>query len=306
MAWTRDKLLDLISSLRTYSSASGAAPHKPLLLLLAFARLQNRRPRWYPYAEAKDELGDLLAVHNPTGNRSPEHPFWRLRNDQDEQLGGLWVLQGAASLQAAMDAGAAGRSDRQLLDGEARGGFPLELQEFLEAHPGVVNDAVELVLDLHFGRSYHEELLDAVGMPFVHEHDRDEVGPTRRAPGFRKQVLQAYNYACAFCGYDGRVGQVSLGIEAAHIRWHSRGGPDSVDNGMALCSFHHKAFDTRGVLGISDDLRILVSAAVNWRAGIGAPLLDLDGQELRIPRNTSSQPDRVFIRWHRKHLFGRP
>ena len=35
-------------------------------------------------------------------------------------------------------------------------------------------------------------------------------------------------------------------------------------------------------------------------------LLDLDGQELRIPRNTSSQPDRVFIRGHRKHLFGRP
>jgi HNH endonuclease len=36
---------------------------------------------------------------------------------------------------------------------------------------------------------------------------------------------------------------VSVGIEAAHVQWFNFGGPDSLDNGLALCSLHHKLFD---------------------------------------------------------------
>jgi putative restriction endonuclease len=36
------------------------------------------------------------------------------------------------------------------------------------------------------------------------------------------------------------------------------GGPDDVDNGLCLCSLHHKLFD-KGVLGVDDGHRILVS-----------------------------------------------
>lgn len=74
----------------------------------------------------------------------------------------------------------------------------------------------------------------------------------------RELVLTAYEYRCAFCGYDGRIDAVPVGLEAAHVRWWAFGGPDDVDNGLCLCSLHHKLFD-RGVLGIGDDHRILVS-----------------------------------------------
>ena len=37
--------------------------------------------------------------------------------------------------------------------------------------------------------------------------------------------------------------QETLGIEAAHIKWHQAGGPDTEDNGLALCTLHHKRFD---------------------------------------------------------------
>ncbi|GAA3773075.1 hypothetical protein GCM10022403_005280 [Streptomyces coacervatus] len=54
------------------------------------------------------------------------------------------------------------------------------------------------------------------------------------------------------------IGTVPVGLEAAHVRWWACDGPDDVDNGLCLCSLHHKLFD-KGVLGIGDGHRILVS-----------------------------------------------
>jgi len=59
----------------------------------------------------------------------------------------------------------------------------------------------------------------------------------------------------AFCGYDGQVGGATVGVEAAHVRWFSFDGPDSLDNGLALCVLHHKLFDL-GALGL--DLALCV------------------------------------------------
>jgi HNH endonuclease len=63
----------------------------------------------------------------------------------------------------------------------------------------------------------------------------------RRSGAFCNDVLKAYGHCCAVCGYDVRVGRAVLGLEAAHIKWFQAGGPDAVDNGVALCSIHHKA-----------------------------------------------------------------
>ncbi|CAM5703108.1 HNH nuclease domain-containing protein OS=Streptomyces fumanus OX=67302 GN=GCM10018772_60250 PE=4 SV=1 [Streptomyces fumanus] len=73
-----------------------------------------------------------------------------------------------------------------------------------------------------------------------------------------QRLLTAYEYRCTFCGYDGRIGAVPVGLEAAHVRWWALGGPDEVENGLCLCSLHHKLFD-KGVLGVDDGQRILVS-----------------------------------------------
>ncbi|MHB1445630.1 MAG: HNH endonuclease [Acidimicrobiales bacterium] len=74
-----------------------------------------------------------------------------------------------------------------------------------------------------------------------------EVGPVskprRRDPAFREQVLLAYEYRCAFCGFDGQLGREAVAIDAAHVRWWAAAGPDDVANGLALCSLHHKLFD---------------------------------------------------------------
>src|SRR6185503_19127739 len=85
-----------------------------------------------------------------------------------------------------------------------------------------------------------QDILDAVGLDLSLT---ETVTRRKRDPAFRGRVLTAYEYACAVCGFDVRLGGHALGLEAAHIQWHQAGGPDVEPNGLALCSLHHKAFD---------------------------------------------------------------
>jgi hypothetical protein len=54
----------------------------------------------------------------------------------------------------------------------------------------------------------------------------------KRDPQFRKRILTAYEYRCAVCGFDVRLGIVSIALDAAHIFWHQAGGPDRESNGL--------------------------------------------------------------------------
>ncbi|GAA1332524.1 hypothetical protein GCM10009660_07110 [Catellatospora bangladeshensis] len=78
----------------------------------------------------------------------------------------------------------------------------------------------------------------------------------------------SWDRQCAFCGFDGQLGAATVGVEAAHIRWFAFDGPDTPDNGLALCSLHHKLFD-HGALGLAQDLRITVSAKFTSRTTTG-------------------------------------
>ena len=51
---------------------------------------------------------------------------------------------------------------------------------------------------------------------------------------------------------------MEFALEAAHMQSFRHGGPDTPENGIAMCSLHHKAFD-RGALGLSEEGMILVS-----------------------------------------------
>ena len=74
-----------------------------------------------------------------------------------------------------------------------------------------------------------------------------------RQKGFRRRVLIAYGDQCAVC----RV-QLNL-VQAAHIvPVHVDGSNDLTQNGLALCSNHHQAYDS-GLLGIAPNYHILVN-----------------------------------------------
>jgi putative restriction endonuclease len=83
-------------------------------------------------------------------------------------------------------------------------------------------------------------------------------------------------------------------LDAAHILGdtHPRGEP-VVPNGLALCSIHHRAFDSN-VLGIRPDL--VVEVRPDILAEIDGPMLrhglqEMAGLRLTTPRERALQPD---------------
>lgn len=141
-------------------------------------------------------------------------------------------------------------------------------------------------------------------MPFQFEVERDRVAwlgsRLVRDRLFRRRVVTAYDARCAITGLKLINGGGRAEVEAAHIRPVDRGGPDIVGNGIALSGTAHWMFD-RGLIGIGDDLEILVSRQVNDPDGVRA-LINRNGFA-RAPQRASDRPHPVFLGWHREHVF---
>ena len=78
----------------------------------------------------------------------------------------------------------------------------------------------------------------------------------------KEQPRASSGHRCAVCGFDLRLGSVSIALDAAHIRWHQAAGPDQKNNGLALCVLHHKVFDL-GAFTLNGEGGLLVSDRVN-------------------------------------------
>jgi putative restriction endonuclease len=161
----------------------------------------------------------------------------------------------------------------------------------------------------NFPETVAPEVLEAVGLDPQEVLGASDLLPwpgggrdeRRRDPGWRSAVLEAWDRQCAFCGYDGQFAGASVGIEAAHVRWFAFDGPESLDNGLALCSLHHKLFDL-GVLGLSTALKVMVSARFSARTLAGRAVYDLHGRELS-PRPGTAVPAPGHVSWHAQQVF---
>jgi putative restriction endonuclease len=78
-----------------------------------------------------------------------------------------------------------------------------------------------------------------------------------------------------------------------------------VQNGLALCCLHHKAFD-RGALGVSADLRLLVSADLYGGEPTREWFIRFKGEKLRAPHSAALRPEERFLAWHRREVFRQP
>lgn len=139
---------------------------------------------------------------------------------------------------------------------------------------------------------------------FLHLTARDRVTQlTNRAirdRNFRKSVLRAYGERCAITGLRLINGGGRAEVEAAHIRPVESDGPDIVSNGIALSGTAHWMFD-RGLVGLSDDLRILVSRQANDADAVRS-MINKSGS-LLVPRRLSERPRAEFVAWHRENSF---
>lgn len=122
-----------------------------------------------------------------------------------------------------------------------------------------------------------------------------------REASFRRTVCDAYDDRCAVTRLRIINGGGRSEVQAAHI-WPVRdGGPDVVQNGIALSATVHWLFD-RHLISISDDYRLLVShnkVPPDFRA-----LFARHGKKIHLPSNQKDYPNPNYLARHRETFIG--
>ena len=287
------ELLTRISALNIWKKGDQRAPHKPLLLLLALARINTGQPRLIAFDEIEKKLTTLLEDFGPSrASYYPELPFWHLQSDQ------IWELPNAMGVLTVSGS----VSKKFLRDHQVQAGFTPDVYDVLKGAPELLEQVAMQLLEDNFPASVHQDILDEVGLDFEAIAQTSHQRRAKRDPTFRRRVLEAYDYRCAICSFSVRMENTPIALEAAHIKWFQAGGPDIESNGLALCSLHHKLLD-RGALAISNEHKIVVSEKANGHGGFQEWVLNFDGKPLLKPRNTQYTPKTEFTDWHIREVF---
>lgn len=149
-------------------------------------------------------------------------------------------------------------------------------------------------------------MLGEIGQePFEGPVDRATMLVSRkvRDAKFRRAVLHVYEGRCALTGMRLVNGGGRLETEAAHIMSVGAGGPDAINNGIALSGTVHWMFD-RGLIGLADSGRILLSGKINDRAGV-EKMIYADRQA-RWPSTDAYRPHPRYLAWHRERFGFQP
>ncbi|WP_407212215.1 phosphorothioated DNA-binding restriction endonuclease [Enterobacter hormaechei] len=277
-----------IADITIWRKGEQRAPHKPLLLLYVLAKYQQGHARLFDYGtEVHEQLLSLLERFGPQRKAHyPNMPFWRLKGD------GFWDLKNTEFFSTN---GSKQPPVKELVEHNVAGGFDEEHFALLSKNKNLIGSLAQQILEAHFPESIQEELADEMGF------DIQQIRKVRD-PLFRQQVLRAYNYECAICGFNMRHDNTSVGLEAAHIKWKQFGGPCEIPNGLALCAIHHKAFD-KGSIGLDESMRVLVSEAVNGSGIVGRLFWDFAGKQIALPMGKGNYPGEGFVEWHRREVF---
>ncbi|MFJ9445959.1 phosphorothioated DNA-binding restriction endonuclease [Kitasatospora sp. NPDC101235] len=288
--------LDRVARLRRWTNNGVRAPHKPLLLLYALGSYQQDADRELPYSAVEKELKGLLAEYGPSHATTPAYPFHHLVSD------GVWEVRTKEG------PGSPGSGVGLLRSSGATGRLAPELRTALFEEPALLGRMARVLLDAHFPTSLHADLCEAVGLDLEQAEagivrGADTAARRQRDRRMRELILTAYEFRCAFCGYDGALGASTVGLEAAHVRWWSHDGPDEVDNGLCLCSLHHKLFD-KGVLGLGEGRRILVSDRFVGRSEASRRhVLALSGRPVIGPQPGRPPVANRHREWHARQVF---
>jgi putative restriction endonuclease len=154
---------------------------------------------------------------------------------------------------------------------------------------------------------FQESVMREAPPPDSSTETDDAEGQPGRSSGFRRLILEAYDYQCAACGLRIRLPQLDdlTFVDAAHlIPFSDRdlGGNDHPTNGMALCKNHHWAMD-RSLIAPAPDGDWKVSRFIDPRRSAGeAELHALHQKPLLLPRDDAFHPSPDALQWRLDRL----
>ena len=295
------KLLEAIDNLNVWKRGDERAPHKPLLILYALARQILDPDVEFEFSVIEKDIENLLnefgKPQKKGGRQKPYEPFWRLQKD------GIWEVRSDREIAPDVSGSV---SPVDLRDCNATGFFTAEVAQQIKENPHVALQAAQELLNEHFTEPLRPSVLQRVGFDYgVFSAKKYLAKKTKRDRKFRENVLHAYGYSCAVCGFNLRMKTSPVGLEAAHIKWHQHGGPDTENNGLALCATHHKLLDS-GVMTLSEDYKILLSEWIFDPDRENSFIKEYHKREINLPMNSRHSPATDYIRWHREEVFKEP
>ncbi|XWW46926.1 HNH endonuclease [Fibrella sp. USSR17] len=293
----------------------GPAPHKPVFLLTLIDLIDRQfitENRIGVSPELVATFKENFALLVNTANQDDfTQPFFYLKNE------GFWFLQPNPGY--LLDSHI--RSVQTLSDRLAYAYFADDLYTLLLDAPARTY-LKTLLLDTYFpatkaaylavktaGRSYVQDmatyLLNEKAAPYqttLSLTTNDDETRFVRGGLFKKLVPKVYDFTCAISGLKVIATDGSTLVEACHIIPISVSGDDRVTNGIALCPTLHTAFD-RGMIGIDDRFRVLVSPAIAEDLNSPYNLRQFHDKPLRLPFGETYYPNREAFTWHLREKF---
>jgi putative restriction endonuclease len=290
-----------VARMRRWTRGGERDPHRALLLLLALGELHRRGYAPLRYRDVEEPLGELLAEFGPAKPVSPGYTFHQLAAD------GLWEVLTQHGV------GSPGPDAATLRAYDAAGRLTPRFAKELMADPAAFTQIVRLLLQLNFEPGLHDDLRTAVGLPpeppvpaSVAAHAQGLLPRARPDVLLRQKVLVAYDCRCAFCGFEGWMGNGVVGLDAARLRWWAFDGYDDLSNALCLCTLHHRLLD-RGVLSLTRSGAILVSRHfVGTTESARTLVTSLVGRKAAPPKVGFPGPHRDNIDWHARQVFRGP
>ena len=117
-----------------------------------------------------------------------------------------------------------------------------------------------------------------------------------REASFRRRLVDAYENRCAVTRLQIINGGGKAEAQAAHIWSVASGGPDIVQNGIALWATAHWLFD-RHLISLTDDYGLLVSH--NRVPSELQPLFKNQLERIHLPSNQQFWPRVAYVQRHR-------
>lgn len=303
MTLSSQDVLKAFERIRVFQRGEQRAVHKPLLILLALARIAQDAPRMVAFEDIDAQFKTLLSEFGPSSAAGSRHyPFWHLATDS------VWQLTGPPEFLNRPPAATPNLGELRKL--HIAGGFAADTDAALRRDPALRAQLAHQLLDAHFPDTLHGDILQAIGLdlsaPTADEATTGTRTVVRRDPRFRERVLRAYEHRCCVCGFDLRIGSMTAGLEAAHIKWFQAKGPDIEANGLALCALHHKVFDL-GAFTVQPDTYSLVFSqhAIAGEASRHM-LMGFHGAGIILPQSKDYYPKAEFLKWHEGQVFKRP
>ncbi len=306
-----DKSAARWTALTTYQ-----APHKPLLLL-SICDLFAEGAITQNLIEPSLELAEVFTLYwsrvmPPDRRGNMALPFFHLKSEK------FWHLLPLPGKEAYVEAAKQIRSLNELR--ETVIGAKLDEDLYALLHLQLSRDELRRVLiEKYFtpeaqaallnqgvvnqeAYQYSETLLKQAKDKLFREGAFADYQTTSRDQGFRRAIISAYAYHCAFCGLKVLTPDGHTATDASHIVPWSKTHNDAVDNGIALCKLCHWGFD-EGLLAASAQNIVVVSGLVKADYNIPAHLPNLAGRPLTLPCEEAFWPSQEALKWHRQEVY---